>query len=1030
MMKKLSLLSMLMLFAGITSIAQSIEPCGFDTKHQQKMLTDHQYENSVRTVDNRWIKYMSMASTAMLIYTPSGYVYEVPTVVHVLHTGGAVGSAYNPDSTKIAQMIDYLNKSYAAVSPFPDTTSGGCRIPLRFVLAKRTPSGAATNGIVRLNASSIPNYTAFGANASGSSGVDDQTIMAFSRWTPSDYYNVYSVNKIDGNDLYSSGGIAGFAYFPGSPTVDGMIVCASQIKSGSTTVSHEFGHAFSLRHTFEGDGGGSVCPPTTSCATTGDLVCDTEPHKRSASYPGWCPPTDFNACTGGSFKNVQNNIMDYTNCPPNRYTAGQRTRVLNVLDNERTGFKTSVGSVAPTGSIVASCVPTSSTSTAGVGPYIVSFNGNDVWTGSLSMENAAYVDHSYTQQSYVSRGVAYPITVQTRGSRQVVKVYIDYNNDGDFVDAGENVFSNTGATSGTIAHTGSFTIPTTATTCTWLRMRVVAHNFGASIADIPCGPYANNAQAEDYGVYVKDRTSADSVSIAITAGSNPSCTGSSVTFTATPKGGTPSFRWYINGVRNGVTTSTFTSSTIANNDIISCKIFYTGSCGSDSSESNFIQLKVSSTAPASAKNTLILGTNPGCSGLALVFKANVTGGGSAPTYSWRRNGLVVGGPVDTFATSTLVAGDKIWCRVVPGGTGTCSVTPVNSDTITISFAPIVPTSSIAVTAGSIPSCDSSSITFTATPLNGGPTPTFQWYLNNTAVSAATMISYTESLLKNNDTIQCRVISNHPCIVTGIGDTSWSNKIVVKRDPRFKPSLSVAITRGTNPGCLDSLLEFTATAIDGGGSPLVSWYKNGSLAAFGSVYSSTGFADKDTIVCKMNVTPASCNSVDSILWGPTVLTLSATPPAPVISLIGTLLVSSITGSIQWYGPDGLIPGATSPTFHPTKQGNYYAVVVNSGCAGSKSNVLNVSLLTIRPYNMSEMTVYPNPTTGILTLDWGTEKMNASVDVFTVTGQRVMNVLVENATSKTMDLTKLANGNYFVVIHDNKGKTGTVSVTVAH
>ena len=30
---------MLMLFMGITSIAQSIEPCGFDTKHQQKMLT-------------------------------------------------------------------------------------------------------------------------------------------------------------------------------------------------------------------------------------------------------------------------------------------------------------------------------------------------------------------------------------------------------------------------------------------------------------------------------------------------------------------------------------------------------------------------------------------------------------------------------------------------------------------------------------------------------------------------------------------------------------------------------------------------------------------------------------------------------------------------------------------------------------------------------------------------------------------------------------------------------------------------------
>jgi len=1030
MMKKFTLFSFVMVFFAITSFAQSTAPCAFDEIHQKKMISSRQYESAVREVDNRWIKSTTLGSTSLLTYTSRGYVYEVPIVVHVMHTGGAVGTAYNPDSLKIAQMVDYLNKSYAAVSPFPDTTAGGCRIPLKFVLAKRDPNGLATNGIVRVDASSIPNYTAFGVNANGSSGVDDNVLMAYSRWNPSDYYNVYSVNKIDGNDLYSTGGIAGFAYFPGNPTVDGMVVCASQIKSGSTTVSHEFGHAFSLYHTFQGDGSGGTCPPTGPCATTGDLVCDTEPHRRSASYSGWCPPTDVNVCTGGSFNNVNKNIMDYTQCPPNRYTPGQRTRVLNVLDNERTGYKTSLGLLAPTGTVTAACAPTSTGTTGAFGPYIVNFNGNEVWTGSLGMEDAAYVDHSYTQQSYVERGVSYPISVQTRSNRQVVNVYIDYNNDGDFTDAGENVFTNTGATAGTVTHSGSFTIPSTATTCTWLRMRVVASQFGASFSSIPCGPYSNNAQAEDYAVYVKDRTAADSVSIAITAGTNPSCTGNSVTFTATPKGGTPTYRWYVNGVRNGVTTSTFTSSTLANNDIITCKTFYVGSCGADSAESNYIQLKVSSTALASVDNTIITGTNPGCASLPLVFKAIVAGGGSAPTYAWRRNGLAVGGNVDTFASSTLIAGDRIWCRVTPGGSGTCSTTPVNSDTITISFSTIVPTANIALTGGTIPSCDSTDLTFTATPVNGGSTPTYQWYKNSTIIAGANAAVYNETLLKTNDTIQCRVISNHPCITAGTGDTAWSNKIIVIRDPRFNPTLSVAITRGTNPGCLDSLLEFTATGIDGGGSPLYIWYVNGSLAAFGSVYGSTSFANNDTITCKMLVTPASCNTVDSIFWGPLVLTRSATPATPVISLIGTLLVSSVPSNIQWYGPDGLIPGATGPTYHPTKQGNYYAVVVNEGCAGPRSNILNVSLLTIRPLNMSGMSIYPNPTSGILTLDWGSEKMNGNVDIFTVTGQRVMNVQIEDVNSKTIDLTKLANGNYFVVIRDNNGKTGTVSVTVAH
>jgi hypothetical protein len=229
--------------------------------------------------------------------------------------------------------------------------------------------------------------------------------------------------------------------------------------------------------------------------------------------------------------------------------------------------------------------------------------------------------------------------------------------------------------------------------------------------------------------------------------------------------------------------------------------------------------------------------------------------------------------------------------------------------------------------------------------------------------------------------------------------------------------------------LDSLLEFTAVATDGGGSPLVVWYINKAIAAYGNVYGSTSFINGDSLMCKMFVTAASCNTVDSLVWGPIALVRSATPATPIISLIGTLLVSSIPTGIQWYGPHGLIPGATGPTYHPTEQGDYYAIVVNAGCNGLPSNILNVSLLSISPYNMNEVSIYPNPSTGILTFDWGAEKMNANIDVFTATGQRVLNAVVENQNKYTVNLTNLANGNYFVVIRDNKGKTGTISVTLA-
>ena len=64
------------------------------------------------------------------------------------------------------------------------------------------------------------------------------------------------------------------------------------------------------------------------------------------------------------------------------------------------------------------------------------------------------------------------------------------------------------------------------------------------------------------------------VTIARTAGSNPSCTGSSVTFSATSKNGgtSPSYQWKINGVNNGLNNSMFTTSSLVNGQQITCVV--------------------------------------------------------------------------------------------------------------------------------------------------------------------------------------------------------------------------------------------------------------------------------------------------------------------------------------------------------------------------------------------------------------------------------------------------------------------------
>lgn len=105
-----------------------------------------------------------------------------------------------------------------------------------------------------------------------------------------------------------------------------------------------------------------------------------------------------------------------------------------------------------------------------------------------------------------------------------------------------------------------------------------------------------------------------SVSIALTAGTNPSCTGSSVTFTATPtNGGTPGYQWKRNGVNiGGATSVTYTSTTLLNGDIITCEMTSSLACITAATAlSNDITMTVNP-LPSNPPNPVAAGANPSC----------------------------------------------------------------------------------------------------------------------------------------------------------------------------------------------------------------------------------------------------------------------------------------------------------------------------------------------------------------------------------------------------------------------------------
>lgn len=157
-----------------------------------------------------------------------------------------------------------------------------------------------------------------------------------------------------------------------------------------------------------------------------------------------------------------------------------------------------------------------------------------------SVSDAGYEDFTALTpvSDFVTSG-SYPITVEGDGdtySGDVVAVWIDYNQDGDFTDAGENVYKST-AQAG--PYTGTITIPATATPGnTRMRIRLFDSVFGNGVSG-PCGS-ADYGQVEDYTINIVACTPV--IVTSQPTDKSVEC-GTDATFKVTATGPAPSYQW-------------------------------------------------------------------------------------------------------------------------------------------------------------------------------------------------------------------------------------------------------------------------------------------------------------------------------------------------------------------------------------------------------------------------------------------------------------------------------------------------------
>lgn len=331
---------------------ESITPSGHircaTTEYEQFLREQNPKMESAEQFET-WMAQKIVEQQAM---SQIGSIIYIPVVVHVIHNGDAYGTGENIADEQVQSQITVMNQDFRRMIGTPgfNTNPIGADTQVEFVLAKVDPNGNPTNGINRVNL----------CQASWSTGGINSTVKPSTIWDPTLYMNMWSVNFTDASLL-------GYAQFPESslgglgtgaqnPNTDGVVANYTTFGSRTLypagtyagtdydkgrTMTHEVGHFLGLRHIWGDDG----CPsPATNVATNEDFVADTP----AAAASNFGCATGTNSCPAPGNDMVEN-YMDYSDdsCM-NIFTAGQKTRIVNVLNNSprRSTFKTSQKDVA------------------------------------------------------------------------------------------------------------------------------------------------------------------------------------------------------------------------------------------------------------------------------------------------------------------------------------------------------------------------------------------------------------------------------------------------------------------------------------------------------------------------------------------------------------------------------------------------------------------------------------------------------------------------------------------------------------
>lgn len=400
-----------------------------------------------------------------------------------------------------------------------------------------------------------------------------------------------------------------------------------------------------------------------------------------------------------------------------------------------------------------------------------------------------------------------------------------------------------------------------------------------------------------------------------------------------------------------------------------------------------------STTVCSGTTTLRWNKATGATGYDVYFNA-----GAAPATT-----IVSPNQADTFYNVTTATGPYSW-KVVPKNSVGAATNCNNWNFTTVPG--IIAAVSVTV-APNDTLCAGETATFTATPVNGGNSPSYQWKKNNVNVGSNSAV-YVDAGLATNDYIRVVLTSNSAGCLSTPTVSSDSLRMTIMASPSATISASGPVVF-CNGG---------SVRLNGPSNGLTYQWVHNNVPITGAT--SGTYTASITGYYKLKITTSAfCPSVsDSIL-------ITANPlPFPQVNRNGNVLSTASTyTSYQWYFNGQVIPGATANTHTISRDGRYKVVVDDvNGCGGSSID-LPVNSLSISAVAGSDISIYPNPASKLININ---SPVPVNITLSSVDGK----VVLQQDNTRNIDISTLAGGVYTLQIFNKEHRLLKVEKVVKY